>query len=149
MVKIVKIREVKTPNRGTDGSAGIDFYIPEDFKAQYVYPGEGIIIPSGIKARIPKGYVLIAFNKSGVSTKKVLIVGAEVVDGDYTGEISLHVINTGKSEQLLSPGDKLIQFILLEYGTHSILDCTGSGENIFEDLITERGEGRFGSTGSK
>ena len=31
-MKIVKVRNVKTPERGTNKSAGIDFYIPEDFK---------------------------------------------------------------------------------------------------------------------
>ena len=28
-MKISKIRNVKTPTRGTTGSAGIDFYVPE------------------------------------------------------------------------------------------------------------------------
>ncbi len=30
-MKIKKIRDVKTPSRGTPDSAGIDFYIPDDY----------------------------------------------------------------------------------------------------------------------
>ena len=29
-MKILKVRNVKTPTRGTDKSAGLDFYVPED-----------------------------------------------------------------------------------------------------------------------
>ena len=43
-MKIVKVRNVKTPTRGTGLSAGIDFYIPEDFKAKQIWPGESINI---------------------------------------------------------------------------------------------------------
>jgi len=66
MMKIYKSRNVKTPNRGTEESAGIDFYIPEDIISDpviYIQPGEGVNIPSGIHANIPKGYALIAHNK--------------------------------------------------------------------------------------
>lgn len=90
-MKIVKVRNVKTPTRGTGLSAGLDFYIPDDFEAKQIWPGESINIPSGIKARIPRGCALIMFNKSGIATKYQLQVGACVVDEDYQGEIHLHV----------------------------------------------------------
>ena len=50
-IKFIKIREVKTPAYGTDGSAGIDFFVPEDFKPHHLTPGNGILIPSGIKTK--------------------------------------------------------------------------------------------------
>lgn len=65
-MKIVKVRNVKTPTRGTGLSAGLDFYIPEDFEAKQIWPGESINIPSGIKARIPRGV------PSSCSTRAVL-----------------------------------------------------------------------------
>ena len=92
-MKITKIRDVKTPIRGTEGSAGIDFFVPEDFPKDLctIQPNERFFIPSGIKANVPDGFALIAFNKSGVALKKGLLVGASVVDSDYQGEIHLHL----------------------------------------------------------
>ena len=59
-MKIVKVRNVKTPTRGTGLSAGLDFYIPEDFEAKQIWPGESINIPSGIRARIPDGMLMLS-----------------------------------------------------------------------------------------
>ena len=89
-MKVQKVRNVKTPNRGTSVSAGIDFYVPEDFETVTLNPGQSVLIPSGIKAQVPRGYALIAFNKSGVAVKQGLSVGACCVDEDYTGDTSSH-----------------------------------------------------------
>jgi hypothetical protein len=56
-MNIAKIRNVKTPNRGTKGSAGIDFFIPFDFTPTKLLPNESILIPSGIKCDIPDNYI--------------------------------------------------------------------------------------------
>ena len=75
-IKFCKVRDVKTPNKGHTEDAGIDFFIPNDFKEQVLHPSEDILIPSGIKAIIPNGWCMIAFNKSGVATKMKLRAGA-------------------------------------------------------------------------
>lgn len=144
-MKIVKVRNVKTPTRGTGLSAGLDFYIPEDFKAKQIWPGESINISSGIKARIPRGCALIMFNKSGIATKYQLQVGACVVDEDYQGEIHLHVMNVGKEVVFLKPGMKLVQGLVMPvfYVGVEVLE---SGDELFPQS-TERGQGGFGSTG--
>ena len=107
------MRGVKTPTRGTKHSAGIDFYVPDDFEGIEVSPGQKAFIPSGIKVNVPAGHALIAFNKSGVALKKSLFVGACVVDEDYQGEIHLHVVNVGDKTTMISPGEKLVQLVLL------------------------------------
>lgn len=147
-MKISKTRKVKTPTRGTKFSAGLDFYIPEDFSWKYmcVSKGQSILIPSGIKANIPKGYALIAFNKSGVATKKGLAVGACVVDEDYQGEIHIHLINISEKEVVLEPGDKIIQFILLPVFYDFVTEVP---ESELYETETSRGLGGFGSTGDK
>ena len=60
-MKITKIRDVKTPIRGTEGSAGIDFFVPNDYpnSLRRIEPGDRFFIPSGIKANVPTGYALI------------------------------------------------------------------------------------------
>jgi dUTP pyrophosphatase len=141
-MKIQKIREVKTPTRGTSKSAGIDFYTPDDLTPILLGPGEDALIPSGIKAQVPAGYALIAFNKSGVATKNKLIKGAEVVDEDYQGEIHIHVFNNGKTTTMINPGQKLMQFVLLQVNYEDV-EVVES----LDQIESERGEGGFGSTG--
>ena len=146
-LKLAKVRPVKTPIRGTDGSAGIDFFVPDNYPDNLctIEPGERYFIPSGIKANVPPGYALIAMNKSGVSLKKSLMVGACVVDSDYQGEIHLHLINTGCEPANISPGDKLVQFLLMpvDHGHVEMVDEADLFEN-----ESERGSGGFGSTGT-
>ena len=143
-MKIKKVREVKTPSRGTSLSAGIDFYVPYDFKGTVLIPNKSIVIPSGIVALVPKGHALIAFNKSGIAINKDLQVGACVVDEDYQGEIHIHLTNIGKKVRVIDPGDKIVQFILIPilYDAIEVVDLLFSSE-------TERGSGWKGSTGTK
>jgi dUTP pyrophosphatase len=141
-MKIQKLRNVKTPNRGTEASAGIDFYVPEDFETTILKSGESVLIPSGIKAQVPRGYALIAFNKSGVSVKQGLSVGACCVDEDYEGEIHLHMINTSDRDQTIVTGQKLVQFILLPINYSNVEEV-----DELASRNTQRGSGGFGSTG--
>lgn len=142
-MKISKIRDVKTPARGTPQSAGIDFFVPSA-DVYMVNPGNSVLIPSGVKANVPKGHALIAFNKSGIAAKKELVVGACVVDEDYQGEIHLHMMNVGTEPQVISGGDKITQFVLLPvfYDNVEVVELN----NLYEEN-TIRGDGAFGSTG--
>lgn len=161
-MKYTKTRDVKSPCRGTKLSAGIDFFVPNDWNwgiERVIQPGERVLIPSGIKVNVPTGHALVAFNKSGVATKTGLIIGACVVDEDYQGEIHLSLINTNNSREIfaegtyvkldgtvaISPGEKLAQFILLPVN-YAMPEETGADKLYVED--TERGEGGFGSTGT-
>ena len=147
-MKIFKLRNVKTPTRGTELSAGLDFYVPDDFPGcHFLIPGESINIPSGIKAKIPHGYALIFKNKSGVATKKSLQVGACVVDEDYQGEIHLDVHNIGTDTQCIKPGEKLVQALLVPVSYEEI-EVVESITDLFDE-VSERGEGGFGSTGTE
>ena len=147
-MKISKVRPVKTPTRGTNGSAGIDFYVPDNYPENLceILPNERYFIPSGIKANVPEGHALIAMNKSGVSLKQNLLVGACVVDSDYQGEIHLHLINVGDKRVNITPGQKLVQFLLVPVNHCDILEVDET--NLFTTQ-TERGSGGFGSTGDQ
>ena len=142
-MKISKVKLVKTPERGTPESAGIDFFVPDGIMAK-LSPGQSCLMPSGIKANVPAGYALIAFNKSGVAVKKSLHVGACVVDEDYQGEIHINLTNVGTEVVKISGGEKIIQFILLPVFYDTIEEV--AIENLYEEE-TIRGEGGFGSTG--
>lgn len=141
-----KIKEVKNPTRGTKKSAGIDFYVPDYYGEIEIGPQKSINIESGIRVEVPKGFALIAFNKSGVALKKGLQVGACVVDEDYQGEIHLHLINISSKPTKISGGEKLIQFILVKIGYHDVQEVK---KGKLYKVKSERGEGGFGSTGTK
>ena len=162
-MKILKVRNVKTPTRGTDKSAGIDFYVPEDFKSFSLLPFDDLLIPSGIKANIPEGYMLMASEKSGVTTTKdackqagrepkpeafisPTVLGAKIVDEDYQGEIHIHIINVGCQSITIKPGMKIAQFILVPVLYDTIEEVT-SEEELYNGVETQRGKGGFGSTG--
>tara|TARA_R100000656_G_scaffold61465_1_gene47489 strand:- start:19223 stop:19666 length:444 start_codon:yes stop_codon:yes gene_type:complete len=142
---IQKIKTVRTPTRGTSKSAGLDFYVPEDFESRILGPNESINIPSGIKVRVPEGHMLCAFNKSGIALNHGLQVGACVVDEDYQGEVHLHVANIGDSTVEITRGMKLVQFILIPVVYVDVVLVPIADKDIHWDK-TERGEGAFGST---
>tara|TARA_R100001163_G_scaffold59465_1_gene48237 strand:- start:3879 stop:4319 length:441 start_codon:yes stop_codon:yes gene_type:complete len=145
-MKIIKIKEVKTPER-KGKNAGIDFFIPSSFKKRYLKPNKQIIIPSGIKVKIPEGYCLIAFNKSSIAAKYNLQVGACLIDENYTGEIHINLFNVGNKSILLKPDQKIIQFVMLK-PNYTDITLFQKEEDIFKksDYI-ERGSKGFGSTG--
>jgi len=147
-MRIAKLRKVKTPTRGTKGSAGIDFYVPDNYPADVgpINPGSAVFIPSGIQAEVPAGYALIAFNKSGVALKKGLTVGACVVDSDYQGEIHLHLVNTSTESVHVEAGEKLVQFLLIPVD-HCGIEVVDK-DALFQSE-SQRGSGGFGSTGVK
>jgi dUTP pyrophosphatase len=146
LIRFLKTREVTTPQYGTPGSAGIDFFVPNDYVGVTLNPGESVLIPSGIRARLPLHTALIAMNKSGVATKKRLQVGACVVDCDYQGEIHIHVFNTGLNPVEINAGDKLVQFLLTPIIKAKLIECE-TEDQVFP-AQTERGSGGFGSTGT-
>lgn len=144
MFKFAKVRNVKSPNRGTSLSAGVDFYVPNDFKPMILDPLERVLIKSGIIVEFDKDVALIGFNKSGISLNHGLQVGASVIDVDYVGEMGLHIVNTSNAPVAITPGKKLLQFILVRVSLDTPLEVERSAIHM---AATERGEGGFGSTG--
>ena len=149
MLKVHKVRDVKTPER-SGLNAGFDFFVPNEqmFNVK-LRPNENLLIPSGIKVRLPKNHVLIAFNKSGIAYKRSLIIGACVIDENYTGEIGLNVINVGNDIQNINPGMKLAQFILIKQSYHNVEVCEDLDKMYKGFNVKERGPEGFGSTGEK
>jgi len=143
MLRFKKVKEVKSPERGTKNSAGIDFFIPDGMTVN-LYPGESAMIPSGIQMDIPDGTMLMVCNKSGIA-KQGLLVGACIVDSDYQGEMHLNVWNVSDKQIVISEGKKLVQMVHIP-----ILLSTPTEIDPFTRLFeveSERGEGKFGSTG--
>jgi len=147
-LRFVKIRDVKSPSRAHPTDAGIDYYVPNDFSAICLSPGQSVLIPSGIKVEVPFGYAAIFMNKSGVASKKHLLVGAQVIDTFYSNEVHIDLHNVGNADVIISPGDKIIQLILFPVAQCGIMEI--KEEELYKDFqIQYRGENGFGSTNRK
>jgi dUTP pyrophosphatase len=143
-MKYTKTKEVRSPNRGTPGSAGIDFYIPVGYD-QKIAPGCSALVPTGIKVNIPNDTMLQVCNKSSIAVKKGLLVGAEIIDFDYQGEIFINVWNVSNLTVALSSGSKLAQLILVPI-LFPVLERVEESKLYSE--VTSRGDGALGSTGA-
>jgi len=152
-LKFYKIREdAKLPVRAHATDAGMDlFYCPSPGKYLLAEDGEfwvpprgSRVLPIGLKTEVPPGYMLEIKNKSGIASKRQLLVGACVVDPGYDGEIFVNLHNVGNETQIIQPGEKIAQAVLVP-----VVHC-GVEEVFDDDLLnsdTDRGSGGFGSTG--
>jgi len=153
-LKVFRIRpDAKMPVRAHKTDAGMDlFYCPngdkklyDDTKSFHLPPGESRLIPTGLKVEVPEDHMLEIKNKSGVAYKKQLVVGACVVDCGYDGEVYVNLHNIGKATQVLLPGQKVAQAVLIPIVTCDL-------EESLDDTLNQaasRGTGGFGSTGDK
>ena len=149
-LRYAKIREAAiTPRRSHPTDAGIDFYVPKDFNGGVlasVEPGGSILINSGIKVEIPFGFMGIFCNKSGVASKKNLVLGAHVIDTFYDGEVIINLHNIGNEIVFIEPGEKIVQLVLVP------VVCSGVTEVNESELYTDfklseyRGAKGFGAT---
>lgn len=73
---------IQLPKRSTPGSAGYDFRIPFDFT---LYKDSSIVIPTGIRCKMPKNCVLLIVPRSGLGFKYRLSLmnTIGVIDSDY------------------------------------------------------------------
>ena len=144
--KVDPNRPTKMPTKGTIYSAGWDIsFNPENSSSVCIKGGEFMLLETNIKMAIPVGYVGLLFARSGLSTKRNLglknMVG--VIDSDYRGELKVALWNTGKEDQFVEPGERIAQLVIIPY-------AFGMQSYEVANLDdTERGNGGFGSTGTK
>jgi len=149
-LKVYKTRpNAKVPTRAHNDDAGMDFYYcsPESrLGPMPIYPGETVLLSTGIKAQIPKRHMLEIKNKSGIASKKQLLVGACVVDSGYDGEIFVNLHNVGKQTHWFADGDKIAQGVLVPIDVCSVVEVSDPDEL---NQNSTRGTGALGSTGSR
>ena len=145
VLKFSKCRDVKSPTRANPTDAGIDFYVPDDYGPIDLWIGENVCIPSGIKVEIPNGYMGLFLNKSGIASKQNIIVGAQVIDAGYSGELHLDLHNIGDCETFINSGQKICQLVLVPISMAYPMEVSEEALN----HIGDRGSNGFGSTGDK
>ncbi len=143
-VRIKKLDERATiPTYGTQFSAGADLYAVTDNDV-IIAPHETVLIHTGLSIEVPEGYAGLIYARSGLASKKGLAPANKVgvVDSDYRGEVMVALHNHGEKEQTVSNGERIAQFVIAPFLKAEFTVC---------DELTEtvRGEGGFGSTGTK
>lgn len=136
-LKIRRIHlEAKLPSYGHKGDAGLDLFSCADY---VLGAGEVKAIQTGIKVAIPRGYVGLIWDKSGISLKGIHKL-AGVVDAGYRGEVQVVMINLGNAPYEIKKGMKIAQMLIQPINEVEVIET--------EDLDdTLRGEDGFGSTG--
>lgn len=131
------------PKRATKLSAGYDCYAPTDI---YLEPGEDVKVPTGIRAYMQPGEVLIAFPRSGLGFKyycrlanTVGIIDADYIQSDNEGHIFVKLRNEGDKPMTIKQGEAMCQFIFLPF---LLVD----GDNFKNG---DERNGGFGSTGKR
>ena len=139
-----KIREIyegiKLPKRATTGSAGYDFYAPDDF---VIEPGKTIKIPTGIRVEMEENWVLKCYPRSGLGFKfrlqlnnTVGIIDSDYYGSDNEGHIQVKLTNDSREGKTVEveAGTGFSQGIFVEYGI------------TVDDEADEVRNGGFGST---
>lgn len=142
--EIRKIYEdIRLPERATAGSAGYDFHAPCDI---VIRPGEEVMIPTGIRAKIIDGFVLMLFPRSSLGFKyrvqldnTVGIIDSDYYNADNEGHIFCKMINDSREgkEAFIPAGNGFAQGIFVPFGI-----CE-------DDEADETRTGGFGSTDRK
>ncbi len=143
-VKIKKLNpQAKLPVYGSPCAAGADLFACTDGDVT-IQPHETVMIPTGLAMELPVGYAGFIYARSGLASKKGLAPANKVgvVDCDYRGEVKVALHNHGNVSQTVSCGERIAQLVVAPY-------VTAQFEEAEELSQTVRGEGGFGSTGTK
>lgn len=140
ILKVKKLNpDAVLPSYAHIGDAGMDLYSSETIK---IKPGEAAKVKTGVSLEIPKGYVGLIWDKSGIAFNHRIKKLSGVIDAGYRGELIASVINLGKKSHTVEKGHKIAQMLVQKVERMKIKEVKKLSE-------TSRGVGGFGSTGIK
>ncbi len=136
-------KQVSIPKYETIGSSGMDVaaFLETPIKLK---PNEKALVPTGLSFAIPKGFEIQIRPRSGLAAKNCITVlnTPGTIDSDYRGEIKVILYNLGKETFEIINGLRIAQMVLCPI-------IQADFEEVEDLSKTVRGEGGFGSTGSK
>ena len=144
-VKVQKARpNAKMPTWGSLNAAGADLYANTDNLVTEIPPHETVMIPLGIKTEFSEGYAAMLYARSGLASKKGLAPANKVgvIDADYRGEWMIALHNHSNTVQIIENGERVAQVVFHEVEHPEFEEVDSLSD-------TARGEGGFGSTGTK
>lgn len=139
---VVKVKlleaDATLPTKSNTTDAGFDLYSVVE---TVIPPKQRKTVKTGIALQMPDNMAGLIWPRSGLSVKQGIDVLAGVVDSGYRGEIMVCLYNTSDENVVINTGDRVAQIIFQEVPrvTMEVHSTLGS---------SQRGENRFGSTGT-
>ena len=131
------------PAYGSASAAGADLYAVADTPIT-IDAGQTVLVHTGLAVEIPEGFVGLVCARSGLATKQGLAPANKVgvIDADYRGEVMVALHNHSGEARTIDHGERIAQLVLVPY-------LTAAYEQADSLTDTVRGDGGFGSTGTK
>ena len=144
LVRFKKINpNASIPTYGSSYAAGCDLSACID-QAISIPPHTTIKVPTGLAIELPENTVGLIYARSGMATKRHLAPANKVgvIDADYRGEIIVALHTHSEEAQTIEVGERIAQLVVAPFYHVEF-------EEVDELSETVRGEGGFGSTGTK
>lgn len=138
----------KSPNKNPeyiyDGDSGFDLRANID-KDITIGSLERYAVPTGLFFEIPLGYELQVRPRSGMAFKHGISVlnTPGTVDQGYRGEVNVILVNLSKNPFTITKGERIAQAVITPVLTKKTIELT----EVKDVSKSDRGEGKFGSTG--
>ena len=109
-----------------------------------IYPGERLLVPTGLIFDIPSGYSMRIHPRSGISLKQGLILAncEGVIDADYKNPVYMIIVNTSEEMITVRNNTRLCQAEIVPVPKFVLMITHEKPER-----TTDR-NGGFGSTGT-
>ncbi len=131
------------PKYYSEGAVAFDLHpLITEGDTIFVPPHSQKIIPTGIAFSVPEGFELRISPRSGQSAKQQISIrnSPGIIDSSYRGEIMVIFVNNKNKEHIITKDQRICQVKLSKFYYANFVE-------VDELDKTERGEGRFGSTG--
>lgn len=122
-----------TPTRKHPTDAGMDVYALNDV---IVKAHSFKIVKTGICFKVPTGCMLLVMPKS----RNDWLIGAGVIDQDYTGEVLIKIVNISNENIAILKGDAVAQVVIVP--VRYFIPSQMSLETIFADYDGVTGQKR-------
>ena len=127
------------PTRAHPTDAGADLRSADNI---VIRPHNAELVNTGVRLEIPDGYFGMVVSRSGHSKHRISLANrVGIIDSSYRGDIMVRIENLGDSDFAIHKYDRIAQLI--------IVPCLLAEFSLGELSTTDRGEGGFGSTGTK
>lgn len=140
-LQVVLGQDALAPAYATSGAAGMDLRSIEEVE---LAPMERMLVRTGVRVAVPRGFEAQVRPRSGLALNHGLglVNSPGTIDCDYRGEIGVIMINFGQTLVKLGKGERIGQLVVSPVARAQVV--------VVDQLDgTERGEGGFGSTGTK
>ena len=142
-INVINQSKHDLPQYETTRSAGMDVRANLDTPV-VLAPLQRALIKTGLFVELPQGFEMQVRPRSGLAFKKGITVlnSPGTIDADYRGEIGVLLVNLSDKEFIVEDGERIAQLVIAAHQQPNW--------NVKESLSeTIRGEGGFGSTGTK